>query len=92
MFVSLDPEASTVEITIDGQPAKAPVGASAALAVLLFRGGAIRKAPVEGDPRAPYCLMGTCFECLVEIDGQAGVRACLRPVRQGMAIRTEIAP
>lgn len=46
----------------------------------------------NGRPRAPYCNMGVCFECLVSVDrdGAAAperVRACLTPVREGLRIR-----
>jgi sarcosine oxidase subunit alpha len=33
--------------------------------------------------------MGTCFECRVTVDGQAGVRACLLTVREGMQVGTD---
>jgi len=34
-------------------------------------------------------MMGACFECLVEINGQPNVQACMVPVRDGMRIRTQ---
>lgn len=30
--------------------------------------------------------MGACFDCVVTIDGQAGLRACMTPARDGMRI------
>lgn len=45
-----------------------------------------------GRPRSPFCNMGVCFDCLVEIADAAGgdmasrARACLTPVRAGMRI------
>lgn len=39
--------------------------------------------------RTPYCNMGVCFDCLVEIEeggGHSRVRACLTPVRAGLRI------
>ena len=44
-------------------------GASAAAAVLLSGAPAIRTTPVNGAPRLPYCMIGICFDCLAEIDG-----------------------
>lgn len=41
------------------------------------------------QPRGFFCGIGVCFECLVSIDGNNNVRACLEPVRQGMRIRTQ---
>jgi predicted molibdopterin-dependent oxidoreductase YjgC len=31
--------------------------------------------------------MGVCFECLLEIDGQASRQGCLVAAREGMTIR-----
>ena len=45
-----------------------------------------------GRPRSPFCNMGVCFDCLVEIsDGASGgeplrARACLTQVRAGLRI------
>lgn len=42
-----------------------------------------------GRLRTPYCNMGVCFDCLVEIEdrGQAlRARACLTPVRAGLRV------
>lgn len=38
----------------------------------------------EGEPRAPLCNMGTCFDCVVTVDGAPFVRACLTDVRDDM--------
>ena len=46
-----------------------------------------RTTPVSGAPRAPYCMMGVCFECLVTIDGVGNRQGCLVPVREGMRDR-----
>jgi sarcosine oxidase subunit alpha len=45
---------------------------------------------VSGAPRAPYCLMGICFDCLVTIDGIGNRQGCLVPVRAGMEIETQV--
>ena len=39
-------------------------------------------------PRAPYCLMGVCFECRVTIDGVPDRLACQTTVQSGMSVRT----
>ena len=48
-----------------------------------------RTTPVTGAPRAPYCMMGVCFDCLVTIDGVGNRQGCLVPVREGMRIETQ---
>lgn len=44
----------------------------------------------EGGGTAWLLLgMGVCFECLVEVDGVPGLRACRTTVKPGMRVRTE---
>jgi len=45
--------------------------------------------PITGMPRGPYCGMGVCFECELEIDGASDTRACLVVVQPGMVIKTD---
>ena len=49
-----------------------------------------RTSAVGGEPRAPYCLMGVCFECLVTVDGVGNQQGCLVPLRPGMKVETQI--
>jgi predicted molibdopterin-dependent oxidoreductase YjgC len=74
-------------ILVDGAPVAARPGESVAAALLAAGVTGFRRT-ARGEPRAPFCVMGACFECAVEIDGQPLVRACLAPVREGMAVRT----
>ena len=48
-----------------------------------------RVADVSGAPRATYCMMGVCFECLVTLDGVGNRQGCLVPVAPGMRIDTQ---
>ncbi|OJY67416.1 MAG: hypothetical protein BGP12_14910 [Rhodospirillales bacterium 70-18] len=61
------------------------------LAAALLAGGAgfFRATPVSASPRAPWCMMGVCFDCLVEVDGVASRQACLIEVREGMRVRRQ---
>ena len=90
MFQRLhDAPGRVVAVTIDGQTVEARAGDSVA-AVLLAHGPAVtRRSAVSGAPRAPYCMMGVCFECLVVIDGVGNRQGCLIPVADGMAIETQ---
>jgi predicted molibdopterin-dependent oxidoreductase YjgC len=90
MFKRLpDIAGATVAITIDGTPFSARAGDSVAAALLLAGRAACGTTAVTGQKRAPYCLMGVCFECLVTIDGEAARQACLVSVRDGMRIETQ---
>lgn len=82
----IDPGGAAVNVTVDGISVSVPLHASAAAAVLASGLVASRETPLSGAPRAPYCMMGVCFECLVEIDGVPNRQGCLVPVREGMQI------
>ncbi|MAW86914.1 MAG: NAD(FAD)-dependent dehydrogenase [Phyllobacteriaceae bacterium] len=82
--------AGRVTITFEGEPLSVPAGISVAAALLAGGVKTFRSSVVGGGPRAPYCMMGVCFECLVEIDGVPARQSCLIPVREGMAIRRQI--
>lgn len=81
--------AGAISIEIDGTPHTARPGDTVAAAVLLAGGGPMRRSAVSGAPRAAYCMMGVCFECLVEIDGVPSQQGCLIEVRPGMRIRRQ---
>ncbi len=81
-----------VTITLDGASIEAFEGDSVAAALLSANPVFTRRSPVSGAPRAPYCMMGICFECLVEIDGVPNRQACMVPVRDGMAVKRQALP
>tara|TARA_R110002110_G_scaffold30683_18_gene108545 strand:- start:344 stop:691 length:348 start_codon:yes stop_codon:yes gene_type:complete len=80
--------ASQVSIEIDGETVKVASDSSLASALLLAGKAPWRDSNVSATPRAPYCMMGACFECVVEIDGVPGRQSCLVAVRPGMQVRT----
>ena len=86
MFRRLPEERAVVRITFDGRPIEAREGDSVAAALFAAGVGTCRTTPVSGSPRAPYCMMGVCFDCLVTIDGVGNRQACLVPVREGMQV------
>lgn len=79
----------TVTITFEGFPIEVPAGISVAAALLTSGVLQFRTSVVGAEPRAPYCMMGVCFECLVEIDGVASRQSCLIGVCDGMQIRRQ---
>ncbi len=76
----------TVTIEIEGQSVAVPAGESVAAAVLANGLDHVRTTPVGGVQRAPYCMMGVCFECLMEIDGVSNRQACMTQVEEGMRV------
>ena len=84
-FLELEPEANRVSVTLDGAPLTLPAGANLAAALLAAGVSVFRATPVSSAPRGPFCMMGSCFDCLVEIDGVTR-QACLTEVEEGLAI------
>ncbi|MEA2848399.1 MAG: hypothetical protein QOG78_3680 [Rhodospirillaceae bacterium] len=88
MFKRLAEAGAPVAITVDGKAIGARAGDTVAAALLAAGIDHCRTTPVTGAPRAPYCLMGVCFDCLVTIDGVGSRQGCLVLVREGMAVET----
>lgn len=94
-----------VNIEVDGVVLEVPAGISVAAAVLGHKHdnhhehGHVHNSAnghkafyyneMDASPRAPYCLMGVCFECMMEIDGEENVQSCLVEVREGMKIKRQ---
>jgi D-hydroxyproline dehydrogenase subunit gamma len=89
LFTTNSPASAMVTVQFEGERISVPAGVSIAAALLLKGAEPFRTTPVSQSPRAPYCMMGVCFECLVEVDGKPGRQACLTAVREGMAIRRQ---
>ena len=77
---------NTVTLSIEGREFRVPVGISVAAAVLLCGFNKVRNTPVTDSPRLPYCMMGICFDCLMNIDGVPNQQACQVEVRENMTI------
>ena len=78
-------EMEKVSVTLDGQPVQLPAGISVAAALLGIGEIISRISPTSHKPCSPHCLMGVCFECIMEIDGLQQ-QACMKEVQDGMII------
>lgn len=74
-----------VPLTFNGTPVEAYEGETVA-AALIADGVEAFGVTTSGEPRAPFCNMGTCFDCVVTIDGVPLVRSCVTDVAIGMDI------
>ena len=83
-FLELE-DAPRVEVTFDGVSLLLPEDANLAAALLAAGVDVFRHTPVSGSPRAPFCMMGACFDCLVEIDGVVR-QACMIEVSEGLQV------
>lgn len=87
MFRRTEPTDCTIQW--EGRAIPARAGEPLAAALLAAGVTGFRTTPVSGAERGPLCLMGACFDCLVELDGRANVQACMVPVRDGLSARRQ---
>lgn len=85
-----DAKAAPVTLEFEGRPVTGQEGDSVAAVILAADEGHFRTTPVSGTPRAAYCMMGACFECLVVIDGEGNRQACQVPARSGMRVARQV--
>lgn len=79
------PRGRRVHLTYSGEAVEAYEGetvAAALMAANVDRFSVTR----DGQPRLPLCNMGTCFDCVVTVNGQPFVRACATEVCDDMRI------
>ena len=87
MFQRLDDHPTRdVSFTFDGRQFQARQGDNLAAALMAAGVVSTRTTPVSGAPRAPFCMMGACYDCLVEINGET-VQACMTTVTDGLQVQ-----
>ena len=89
MFRKLEAPTKVVTIYIDGRPCQAEETESVAAVLARQLDFWSRKTPNQNLKRAPYCMMGVCFECLAVVDGVSSTQTCLATVRDGMCIERQ---
>jgi hypothetical protein len=78
-----------VTIYVEGQAVEAYEGESVAAALLAMAHRTFRVTDRAQAPRSYYCGMGVCHDCLVILDGEWNVRACMSRVRPGLRIERQ---
>lgn len=76
---------ASFSLVFDGRQIVATPGMSVAAALLANGITAFRQTPVSGAARGPFCLMGTCYDCMVSMGGE-NVQACMIPARDGLIV------
>ena len=79
---------SVISLSVNGVPITVPPGTMVSAAVALAGVTRFRRS-VTGEPRAPLCGMGICFECRVSINGREHCRSCQAPCENGMEVATD---
>lgn len=84
-----EPGEQSVSVDFEGEIINVGAGETVAAAILAAGAEHSRTSPVTGAPRLPYCMMGACYDCLVEINGIPNRQACMVRVENGMKIRRQ---
>jgi thioredoxin reductase/bacterioferritin-associated ferredoxin len=82
------PAVPEILLDFEGRSVPARIGESVA-AALTSDGIRCLRITGSGDMRGVFCGMGVCHDCLVEIDGQANIRACMTKVSGPHKIRRQ---
>ena len=77
-----------VAFSFDGAPMTAEAGQTVGAALLAAGVRSWRRTRGDGRPRGLFCGIGACFDCLVDVNEDRAVRACLVLVREGDEVRT----
>ena len=64
-------------------------GMSIAAALLCHGIKEFRQTQVLRKSRGPFCMMGSCFDCLLIIDGIGNQQGCMRLAEQGIIVKRE---
>ena len=90
MFRKISPPSTPpLTLTIDGKSVTAERGETVASVMMRQANPSCRHTPVHGSSRAPFCMMGVCFDCLVTVDGVQNRQSCLVEVRDGMVVTSQ---
>lgn len=81
---------AAITLQLDGAPLPARRGQTVAAAMLAAGRRVLRRTRRAGRPRGVFCAMGVCFDCVMTIDGKAGVRACMTKVEEGMQVSSPV--
>jgi hypothetical protein len=89
MFRRLHEPTPSVTLTFDGTAVLAAPGETVAAVLLRTPPFHARTTMLSGARRAPYCMMGVCFDRLAVVDGERSVQTCLTLVRDGMTVERQ---
>jgi predicted molibdopterin-dependent oxidoreductase YjgC len=75
----------SISFTFDGETINARKGETVAIALLASGCEWVRKTPSLSQKRNPFCMMGSCYDCLVSINN-CHVQACMVECEQGLVV------
>lgn len=75
------------EFTFEGTVVPAQPGATIGAALWAAGVREWRRSRIARRPRAMFCGIGQCFDCLVRVNGDGPVRACVTVAQDGDDVR-----
>jgi len=90
MFKSINSQQETVTIYFEGKKLRVKSNHNVAAALLEAGISNFRETIVNNENRGPYCMMGLCFYCLINIDGADNQQSCIIEVSDGMKVKRQI--
>lgn len=91
MFKRTDTRGAKLQFTFNDHEVTGQTGDTIATALLASGHLVFGSNPSSGEDRGPFCLMGSCFECMVEVDG-VSVQACQAILSEGLDVRSLTSP
>lgn len=74
-------------VRVNGESVSVPAGSTVAVAMTIA--GRPCRTSVTGEPRAPLCGMGICFECRAVVNGVPHSRTCQILCKPDMEVSTD---
>ena len=82
----------TIRISLDGDALDARKGDTIAAALLRAGITTFTRSIKYHRPRGPFCLQGTCGQCLMRVDGVPSLLSCKVRAQEGMICQRQNAP
>lgn len=80
---------SDIAFTFDGEPMRAEAGQTIAAALMADGIVSWRLTRFGDSPRGILCGIGVCYDCLLTLNGEPNVRACVTRVEAGDDVRRQ---
>jgi predicted molibdopterin-dependent oxidoreductase YjgC len=80
---------SEIAFTFDGEPMRAEAGQTIAAALVADGIASWRSTRFGDSPRGILCGIGVCYDCLLTLNGEPNVRACVTRVESGDDVRRQ---
>lgn len=81
-----------ISFSLDGEPLQGLPGDTVAAALLRNGVTTFTRSIKYHRPRGPFCLSGSCGQCLLRVDGVPSLPSCRVPLREGLACERQNAP